>query len=303
MAFSIPELKECSLMIAGAYSITETDARKILNYFLQSGRGDVVRDLIAGKLDAVTGAADALGIKTGAFQGIPEKPNKKRSHKRKETDAGRDRIQAASVEWVTGDVLPADFSGGVPGEIVQRVEDALADFCQKYHIEDLSKERQPRWAAACRWIGESVFKCSDVLRDKNKPVGGAYDVEKISALVDLYGFMCDQLVKAPFIDDFAHFAGVSDSWLYGVGSPGGLTPARASLLQKLKLMQERGLAGLIADGRQNPTGALAILNHWHNWVQVREVVHTDGGTATGAAALPVFSAGDGLLIEEKPEKP
>jgi hypothetical protein len=141
------------------------------------------------------------------------------------------------------------------------------------------------------YVGRNVFKCSKITHDAEaeKRFGGTrYDVGKFEALLDVWAFLCTSYDKAPFIDDFATFCGVSDTWLYGASPEDNLTPRRALLLKKLQSIQERGLAGLITDGRQNPTGALAVLNHWHGWTQTREVIHTDG-RQTGSDALPVFN--------------
>ena len=181
--------------------------------------------------------------------------------------------------------------------------DVIQSYCDQNNIDDLSKERQPRWGAACYMVGQSVFKCSKILHDiqKERVQGGTvYDVGRVSALVDLWGVLCKNFCKAPMIDDFAAFAGVSDTWIYGANLPDGLTPARSLLLQKLKRMQEGGLSALIVDGRQNPTGALAVLNHFHGWTQSREIIHTNGGGASSAVALPVFGENSGL-IEDKSE--
>jgi hypothetical protein len=192
----------------------------------------------------------------------------------------------------------------LPDNVPGLVRDCIDSFCEQNKIDDLSKERQPRWAAACMAVGASVFKGSKLLHDiaREKVNGGTvYDVGRVSALVDLWIYLCSMFCKAPLVVDFAYFSGISEAWFYGVGSPDGLTPARAALAKKLKQVQEGGLSAMIGDGRQNPTGALAALNHWHGWTQTREIIHTSGAASVSAPSLPVFDASGGFLEHKSGE--
>lgn len=270
-----------------------------------------------GSVGAPGGAVAASGSASDKIPATPKKTATMAKSKRKDTSSrgagdlftasaggqGVNTPRGASddLQRVEGEVVD-NIPGVLPDNVASLVMGAIDSYCEQNNISDLSKERQPRWGAACYLVGQSVFKGSKILHDMNREKingGIVYDVGRVSALVELWGVLCQNFCKAPMIDDFAHFAGVSDSWLYGVGSAEGLTPERAALLQKLKRMQESGLAGLIVDGRQNPTGALAMLNHCHGWTQTREIIHTSGGSQN-AAALPVFGS-DGLQIEDKSE--
>jgi hypothetical protein len=106
------------------------------------------------------------------------------------------------------------------------------------------------------------------------------------------------------ITDFAAFAGIDPTTVHTVGgeytADNKATPARLHLLKKLHNLQESGLASAIVDGRQNPTGALAALNHWHGWTKTTEIIHTSAAPAASAPALPVFDGSSGLLEDKNP---
>lgn len=291
---TIKELKLAAAAVAEGYKIEPSDAYKIIGYFNAPKSAGYdhqkIADILAGDLSSVPVSAKALGIKLNE---IPKTPPGTKAKKKKEK-------KTEAVEKIDGEIMPADKLGELPDNVSALVLDCIESYCEANHIDDMSKERQPRWAAACMVVGRSIFKNSKILHniEREKTHGGIiYDVGRVSELCDLWLILCNQYNKAPMIDDFADFAGVSDSWLYGIGSAEGLTPARSALLQKLKRAQERGLAGLIVDGRQNPTGALAALNHWHGWTQTREVIHTNGGSVPVAPSLPVFDTSAGLLTD------
>lgn len=197
------------------------------------------------------------------------------------------------LEVVAGDIVPADF-GELPPEITDNIYSAIDAFCNKHGFDNMEKCRQPSWGACCMFIGQTVFKPNRKLLAGATPKNGGfrYDFRKISAVADIWIYLCGAYGKAPFINDFAHFVGVDKTFLYGVGGDyynmETATPARLQLLQKLKDAQEGGLAALVADGRQNPTGALACLNHWHGWTTTKEIIHTTASAVSSSAALPVF---------------
>lgn len=194
-------------------------------------------------------------------------------------------------ERVTGEAIPPNATiDGLPVDIRDRIDNAIYDFCMyecKPPIEDLSKARAPKWAACCDYIGRHV--CKPLLRGAERGAGGRwnqFDDDVIAALLPLWGYYCQLYEKAPFKQDFSAFAGLGfrliESDLQAV------TPARIALCQKIDRMQENGLAGLISDGARNPTGALAILNHWHGWSQNNVNVTVEAKRALSAASLPAL---------------
>ena len=221
--------------------------------------------------------------------------------KSKQGDIYKSAESSDDLPRVDGDILSADNSG-LPDGLPDMIHSFIDSICQKDNT-DLKKERQTYWKYICMECGSALFKKNKILHDvqREKTQGGIYyDFEKLSALASLWGALCFKYNKSPMIDDFARFAGVSDTFLYGNGSSYAgreVTPARVALMKKLHEMQERGLAGLIVDGRQNPTGALAALNHYHGWTQSREIIHTTGAAVPVAPSLPVFDGSGGLLVD------
>lgn len=194
-------------------------------------------------------------------------------------------------ERVTGEAIPQnEVIPGLPVDIRERIDNAIYDFCMyecKPPIEDLSKARAPKWAACCDYIGRTISK--PLLRETERGAGGRwnqFDDGVIAALLPLWGYYCQLYEKAPFKQDFSAFAGLG--FLLVESDMGAVTPARIDLCKRIDKMQENGLAGLISDGSRNPTGALAILNHWHGWAQNNVNVTVDTRQALSAALLPTL---------------
>jgi hypothetical protein len=332
-AYTYKQLLSVAEKIADGFGLSDDMSKKTTGFICQN-HNDLLADILAGDLSGVPGVLDEMKNGSGAA-GVntkTEKPEKDRrgasgiSDNKRKPGGGRSSVNkqkrkaaektsrkaggvgvntsGVAVDMITGAAVDCetveDVPGVLPDNVPGLVQDIIVSFCEQNNIADLSKERQPRWSAACMVVGGSLFKKSKILHDmeREKKNGGiVYDVGRVSALADVWLYLCSVFCKAPMVTDFAFFAGVSDSWLYGVGSPDGLTPARSALLKKLKYAQESGLSSMIVDGRQNPTGALAALNHWHGWTQTREVIHTSAAAASSAGSLPDFGNNSGLLTD------
>jgi len=177
-----------------------------------------------------------------------------------------DRVTEVAPEGMTWE--------GLPDGIKDQIDNAISDFCLyecKPPISDMSQSRAPLWSACCQYIGNTVYKKYKILRNGRNDrdeVGRwvPYDENIIISSIPIWVMYCRLFQKAPFASDFWEFVGASFDWFYNYRAV-EVTPARAEISQKLKFIQETGLAGLISDGRGNPTGAIAILNHWHGWSQ------------------------------------
>ena len=333
--YTIPQLKTALAAVMERYTLAENDGVKIIGYTNREHPENIAAILSGDLSSVPASAAalgivlasqgipkkDTKTSKAGTAKKNPKNTRATKSGKNsagskkknpsKQKDNTGDSIQADTIaadslqdiKTIQADILPADYTpDGLPAGLPETIYSYIEDLCKKDNVTDLKKERQTYWKYICICIGSGIFKKSKILHDiqKEKSHGGtAYDFNKLTTLSTLWGALCLRYNKSPMIDDFANFAGVTDVCLYGTGGGypdgGGVTPARTSLLKKLHDMQEKGLAGLIVDGRQNPTGALAALNHWHGWTTTREIIHTTGGTAPTPAALPVFDGSSGLL--------
>ena len=203
--------------------------------------------------------------------------------------AAVDRIGGADAEILPESIEADDV---LPHDIKQQIDDAIYDFMMyecKPPIDDMSKARQPKWSACCMYIGQRVNK--PLLRATERGEGGkwnGYRIDVMEALLPLWLYYCSTYDKAPMRADFGYFVGASLEWIYETRE-GMLTPERVRLTKKLTEIQEAGLSGLISDGSRNPTGAIAILNHWHNWTNTSVVVHTSDKQAISAVQLPKLS--------------
>jgi hypothetical protein len=300
---SFKDLKQAAAIVADAFGTSQEDTTKIIVDYRKSG--NQVSKILAGDLSDARSVAQSLGIETGKPQ--ERKVEKKATRKTTEKKT-KNKKKESDFNIIEGDVVLQELPHELPPELPETIESLTEAFCNKYDIENMSKARQTQWAALCRFIGQTVFKknrgiLADRERARRNGGGFCYDLNKVSKLADLWIYLCSLYNKAPFVDDFSHFSGLDEVTLYGVGgdytAEDKVTPERLHLLQKLREAQESGLAGLIVDGRQNPTGALAALNHWHGWTQTREVIHTAGNAAPSAPVLPVFDASAGSLLEIK----
>lgn len=207
------------------------------------------------------------------------------------------RTQGGAVERIGGEdaeIIPKEMGTDdiLPHDIKQQIDDAIYDFMMyecKPPIDDMSKTRQPKWSACCMYIGQRVNK--KLLRQAERGEGGkwnGYKVDVIDALIPLWVYYCSIYDKAPLKADFGYFAGLSIDWI-NENRQEMLTPERVQTIQKISYIQENGLSALISDGSRNPTGAIAILNHWHNWTNTSVVVHTSDKQAISAVQLPKLS--------------
>ena len=300
-----------------AYGITE-DQAKIRLFGLDD---NTLLAVAGGDLSSIQGNTDHAmdGNKTSEGNAgtiTEDTPNKITEGTADDTKNAPKRAKRSRAVKDTTDIVNAptmannDFiltpkEHELPDGIADVIFSAVDSFCKKHNFDSMDKCRQTQWGACCMFIGQSIFKQNrKLLADKPPKNGGfCYDTAKLMQLADIWGHLCGVYGKAPFVDDFANFAGLEESSIYTTHNRTGgeITPARMQLLQKLHGMQERGLAGMIADGRQNPTGALACLNHWHGWTSTKEIIHTTSNGAQNAVALPVFDNSITSLPDNSPK--
>lgn len=181
----------------------------------------------------------------------------------------------------------------VPESMAQDIENIISGYCSKYNIDDLRKTTASVWRGACMAVGFHLKK-SGALRDrqKEKQFGGTrYNAPLISALIPFWAYLCSLYDKPPLASDFISFTGVSASWFYNNnGQEGNLSSAGMCIHKKVLQLQESGLSSVLVDGRRNPTGTIFFLKNWHGWRDQREIVHTDGGSASAPVNYPSFDA-------------
>lgn len=155
-------------------------------------------------------------------------------------------------------------------EISLKVRESIQVYCLQHDMENIDMIKAPQriWGACSSFIGKNVFKASGVLKQtklKQAPgqpfltTNNALDIDRVVSAINLYIDLCNEYNKAVLVDYIALFCGVSDSWLYENSEK--LTALGMDLPKK----REQSLTASLVDGKINPTGTIATLNHFHGW--------------------------------------
>ena len=207
-----------------------------------------------------------------------------------------DVIQAAARdldgEPVPAEILPAD---DLPADIGSTIDDLLADYMQRFKIDDMKKATASQWRGACLVVGDYIRRSGITLDPSRKnPVNNipCYNTTKVYKLFDAWQLLCLAYDKAPLCADFVAFSGCSDRWFYNDNGH-EVSSAGTSIYKKLLEIQQSGLSSRLVDGRINPTGTIFFLKNWHGWRDQREVIHTAGGSSVGADSLPLLGGPGG----------
>lgn len=220
--------------------------------------------------------------------------DKGRRQKDREKKADFECPEERKIDHVSGEVLPAslDFPG-LPPDIVERVENAIYDFCTfecTPPIEDMSKERQARWAACCQFIGRRVFK--GLLRESERDIVGRLvpiTPQAVEPIIDIWLYYCLKFNKTPMVMNFVFFAGLNVSWLYDDRYVDELSPLHTQILKKVKDIEKHGIKETFLDGNRNSIIAMAILNNEHGYSGSSQQIQIDVKHALSAADLPKLS--------------
>lgn len=175
-------------------------------------------------------------------------------------------------------------------EYEEKVLLSLREYIDSRGIEDMNRESQNRWNAALMHTAKAVFK--DRTRLKAKPYdsnnllnngvsnNGAYDLDKINSLCDIYINICCEFDKEVSILGFSNMLGIDDSVIYNWANGNRNTTTTASttgeyIRKKLLKMREESLSNMAISGKKNPVGPLAALNHHYNWNNTKTVIHEE----------------------------
>lgn len=145
-----------------------------------------------------------------------------------------------------------------------------------HDIEDLSKAPQRVFMALSAYIGDNLFRGSDLLKDKIPRDNGSafpttcgrYDLHKVAYCIKIYYDMCNLYNKAFLFDGVSAFLACSENFLKENNKE--LTTLGCDIYQK----REASLSASAMDTKtQNITGILAGLNHWHGWTKESKTIH------------------------------
>lgn len=284
----VAQLKAAAALVAESYDIDISAANKIIGFY--AGKPEQVA-ICSGDLSPVQPAAKKLHIKLNTIPAneplLPDNAS--------ETVASSDIVEFTDIS--TAALLGEDSD--VPAAILNDIDNIIKAYCIKYRVDDLRKAPATVWRGACMAIGFHMKK-TKCLRDKEKEKISdkmIYNGDLIAALVPVWAYLCSMYDKAPLAADFIAFTGVSSAWFYNCNGNSELTSAGSCVYKKLLTLQESGLSAALVDGRRNPTGMIFFLKNWHGWRDQREVVHTDGGSAS-PVNYPTFTAIESKSPEE-----
>lgn len=183
-------------------------------------------------------------------------------------------INKKTVEKIGADVAEVIMPGSneaslLPDDHAEKINACLYEFLTYElpgggdSIKDLS---QMQFKALCTYLGRRVNR-SLVRGPWEASIGaGAFQPvndDLLLVLFDMWFYLVSVGSFVPFVDDFFLYCGLGVDLVYS--SSFKSNQVRAEFAQKIKAFQESGLAARLVEGRGNPTGLLAILNHAHGW--------------------------------------
>ena len=153
----------------------------------------------------------------------------------------------------------------------------LDQYIGERQIEDMHKEPQSRWNAALLYINKALFKPDkDMLMADNYSTGnlkynnssnnGAYDIDKINRICDIYIALCYEYDKEISILGFSKLTGINPDTFYDWGNESSRPGSSAcEIYKKLSREREESLSNRLVTGKQNPVGLLGVLNRHYGW--------------------------------------
>lgn len=149
------------------------------------------------------------------------------------------------------------------------IQECIYDFCIKHNLDGLESATQNLYTACLLYIQKRLFSHGE-LKQKN----GYYDIEKVSAVLDYYVLLTLTSNKVLTQVGFCSLTGISKECLlqwsnidtrYRDDTNKILTNKHYAVTEKLRQYSEESVQSLLTDGRKNPVGAMAILNHRFGW--------------------------------------
>lgn len=184
--------------------------------------------------------------------------------------------------------------------IIQSIDNAMLDYIADNDIENLNKISMSQWNALLIYINNTCFG-NGILKNKNSNIKMAYNVydyELLEYICDYYIYLCYKHDKEVSLSGFSKLTGIAWVTLNTIGKGEILSSKDSDIRKKLLAENEQSLSNKLFDGKGNPVGVIAILNHWHNW-QTAAAAKGEQKPALKADQLPDLSLMDG----QKQEKP
>lgn len=157
------------------------------------------------------------------------------------------------------------------------IELYLAQFCEEYKIDDMTKEPQSRWNAALMYVNRYAFSDKSILKLSNNINKSntncimnsnfyMYDLDKLDYILYIYYYLCSVYDKECSIMGYGLLTGINYDTLMDWGADERkLSTKGFDIVEKLRLFREESLSNKLATGNKNPVGILAILNRHYAW--------------------------------------
>lgn len=141
----------------------------------------------------------------------------------------------------------------------ETVEYYISEFCEKYGIDDLSKESQNRFNACMKYVGGKMFTGTDTFYEDDDTTGmpptfcRAYDIRKLDKLLDYYVYLCTLYDKVVNVTSFAFLAGMSVStiWAWEQGMCSTLNRGDYEFAKKIRKLREFTMREAMVTGKRN----------------------------------------------------
>ena len=187
-------------------------------------------------------------------------------------------------------------------KIIIEIDNSINDFCIDNNIESMKNESMSIWNACLIYINNTVFG-NGILKEDNIYNSGlnklytdnkgiktnldSYDYNLLSLIADYYILLCYKNNKECSITGYCYLVGMSRECLYNLNNREKATYTNSDILQRLHQTNEETLANGLFDGKGNPVGKIAILNHRFNWATTA-AAHGIEKRAKKADELPNF---------------
>lgn len=154
----------------------------------------------------------------------------------------------------------------------------LEEFCETQNppIEDLREAPQAVFNACMMYIGHHAFKGTRKLmldrplegyESNTKNIGansscGAYDIDKVNAICDVYVYLCGVYNKVISILGFSKLSGVSNDTIHDWHKENNkLSNKGRDIYSKLTKEREESIVSRLADSKQ-AVAHIAMINHY-----------------------------------------
>ncbi len=179
---------------------------------------------------------------------------------------------------------------------------------QEQNITDFKQETQQTWNACLMYCYNKLFKDTDKLKN-NPNINNQYNFDVLYQLVEKYLFLCSIYNKIPNLYSFGYLTGIENNTFYtwyandnsynnnykNDCNNNKLSYRGYDIVKRLINTHEQTLVDRIESSKTNCIGAIASLNHYHNW-------NMPGVTRENASDKQRLTRSDVELIAKTDEK-